>query len=488
MAIGNRVSRRLSLLAAGGLLLVNVRCAQAEVVTAAESEGVKLTIYNQNFGVVKDLRDIELKEGINYLRFEDVAAKIDPTSVSFTSLTAPNAVTVQEQNYQYDILSPNTILAKSIGKTVKFKQFLPSGQTNELTGILLNQPQTFVSDVNGLTSMHYNGLVLKTNDGFVLNPSGQVQLSELPPGLISKPSLMWKLDCNKAGRHKSEISYQTSDMNWRCDYVVVANSNTTKIDLTSWVTLENNCGASFKNAALKLMAGDVHRVTPSSYNKRGTMAASFDEQAKQFQEESFAEYHLYSLNGKTDVNDKETKQLTLFSANEAPVKKIFVFEPNNNRPYHIMAASQAKVNVKLELENTEANNLGMPMPKGKIRVYQKDKDGALEFIGEDQIDHTPRDEKVRIYIGDAFDIVAEQKQMSTQQISNHVRKEAYSVSLRNHKDSAIKIAVVEHAFGDWKILSSSQPYIKKDSTTFEFSVNVPANSESGITYEVETKF
>lgn len=461
--------------------------ARAEVVTAAESEGVKLTIYNQNFAVVRDLREVEFKSGINYLRFEDVAAKIDPTSVSFASLTAPNAVTVLEQNYQYDLLDPSTILSKSIGKTLKFKQFLPSGQTNELCGILLNQPETSVSDVNGYSSMTYHGLVLKTTDGFVLNPAGQVQLSELPPGLIAKPSLLWRLDCNKAGKHKSEISYQTSGMNWHCDYVVVTNSDTTKIDLTSWVTLENNCGATFRNAALKLMAGDVHRVVPTHYdesNMTGGLGGGFP---KPFQEESFAEYHLYSLNGKTDVNDKETKQLTLFNANEVPVKKTFVFEPNSSRPWDVQKGNPAKVNVKLELENSEANRLGMPMPKGKIRVYQKDKDGALEFIGEDQIDHTPKDEKLRICLGDAFDIVAEQKQVRTQQVSHNVRKEAYSVSLRNHKDSAVTITVVEHAFGDWKILSSNQPYKKKDSTTFEYSVNMPANTDSEITYELETK-
>ena len=466
-----------------------VRSAQAQVVTAAESEGVKLTVYNQNFGVVKDLRTVELKNGINYLRFEDVAAKIDPTSVSFTSLTEPNAVAVQEQNYQYDILSPDTILNKSVGKTVKFKQFLPSGQINELTGVLMNQPQISVFDTNGRGALSRQGLVLKTSDGYVLNPTGQVQLSELPAGMISKPSLLWKLNCNKEGKHKSEISYQTSDINWHCDYVVVANSESSKIDLISWVTLENNCGASFKNATLKLMAGDVHKALPAAHLARAMVSAnSVSASAQQFQEESFAEYHLYSLNGKTDVNDKETKQLTLFSANAIPVKKTFIFDPSINPSVYGREGNQAKINVKLEFENKEKNNLGMPMPKGKIRVYEKDKDGALEFIGEDQIDHTAKAEKVRIYIGDAFDIAGEQKETNNQQISSHLTKNAYSVQLRNHKNVAITVMVVEHLYGYSKVTSSSQPFTKKDSSTFEFEVSVPANSDSQVTYETETKY
>jgi hypothetical protein len=475
---------RAGLLLASALMTIGRCPVVAETVNSSASQGVSLTIYNQNFGVVKDVREVQLKDGINYLRFEDVAAKIDPTSVSFRSLTAPNAVAVQEQNYQYDLLNTNTILAKSVGKRVKFKQFLPTGAV-EFSGILLNPPASIVSNVNGRQSTVEQGLVVKTDNGVVLNPSGQIELAELPAGLISKPSLLWKLDCNKSGRHQSEISYQTSDINWRCDYVFVVNDDNSSTDLTSWVTLENQSGASYKDASLKLMAGDVNRVVglveprygQSNDKSLGMIAAK----RQQFQENAFAEYHLYTLQGKTDVNDKETKQLTLFSANDVPSKKRFIFESNGQEGENL------EVNTKLEIENKESNHLGMPMPKGKIRVYQRDKDGALEFIGEDAINHTARDEKIRVYLGDAFDVVAERHQTGVQRISNHLQKESYIIKIRNHKKTAVEVTATEHAYGDWKILSSGQPYAKKDSNTFEFTLKVPANGDVEVAYEVQLK-
>lgn len=464
----------------------------AETVGASESKGVNLTIYNQNFGLVKDIREVELKEGSNFLRFEDVAAKIDPTSVSFLSLTAPNAVTVREQNYQYDLLDPNSILSKSIGKNVKFVQFLPGGGVHELSGVLLNAPLSTVVHPEGEESIQYHGLVVKTANGVVLNPAGQVELAELPAGLISKPSLLWRLDCDKAGTHKSEIAYQTGGMNWKCDYIAVINEDDTKTDLTSWVTLSNQCGATFKNAALKLIAGDVHRIQPSAYPQDAMAegAVAMRAAAPQFQEQSFAEYHLYSLKEKTDVNNNETKQLSLFNAADVPTKKRFIFEPTQGQfsPYGGGSKDPSKVNIKLEFDNNEENHLGMPWPKGKVRVYKRDKDGALQFIGEDEIDHTPRDEKVRLYIGDAFDVVGERKQTNVQQTSSRSRRESYEISLRNHKDSAITVTAVEHAFGTWKITSSSLPYVKKDSHTFEFSANIPAKGQQTINYEIELKY
>lgn len=209
----------------------------------------------------------------------------------------------------------------------------------------------------------------------------------------------------------------------------------------------------------------------------------------QFQEQAFAEYHLYSLQGKTDVSDNETKQLSLFNASAVPSKKLFIYDPGAPAvPYRGHSPrSQQKVNVKMEIENSQKNNLGLPLPKGKVRVYKKDSDGALQFIGEDLIDHTPRDEKVRLYIGDAFDLVGERKQTNYQRVSDHVTRYNYEISLRNHKDKAATITAVEHAYGQWKILSFSHPFTKKDSRTFEFPVSVPARSEVKILYEIEIR-
>ncbi|MBK9144574.1 MAG: DUF4139 domain-containing protein [Candidatus Melainabacteria bacterium] len=484
--------RRLWLLAATiAILAASPSTALEKKVSGTDSEGVSLTVYNQNFGLIKDIRQVELDEGINFLRFGDVAASIDPTTVNFMSLTAPNSVVVREQNYQYDVMDPNTILSKSVGKSLTVRRFTPGGGTVETTGTLLNSPVVTIVDTNGNASVRHNGLVMRTDSGIILSPQGEMQISELPEGLVSKPSLVWKLEAGKAGNHRTEISYQASGLNWHCDYVAVANADDSKADLASWVTLDNKSGATYKNASLKLMAGDVHKIQPAApAGYAMDMASSRAESMEnQFTEKAFAEYHLYSLAGKTDVRDNETKQLSLFNANNVPVKKLFIFEPESPSYYGGYSTdNQKKVNVKLEVANTKENNLGMALPKGKVRVYKKDDDGSLQFVGEDLIDHTPRDEKIRLYIGDAFDLVGERKQLTMQRVNDRTNRMSYEISLRNHKDKDATITAVEHSGGDWKIKESSHQYKKTDSRTFEFQVNVPKGGETKITYEIEVKY
>ncbi|HNG76518.1 MAG TPA: DUF4139 domain-containing protein [Candidatus Obscuribacter sp.] len=474
-----------AILALSSALALSAKVLAQEV---SASKDVAITVYNQNFGLVKDTREINLKGGINFLRFEDVAAAIDPTTVSFTSLTAPNSVAVREQNYQFDLMDESTILARSLGKTVKFRQYLSGGAVREITGTLLSSPSVTVADSNGNISQRGQSIVVKTGSGIIVGASGELEIAELPEGLVAKPSLLWKLECDKAGAHNTEISYQTQGMNWKCDYVAVANADDSSCDLTSWVTIDNKSGATYKNAALKLMAGDVHKVQQPSAAPMMERAMAMDAVAAepQFSEQSFAEYHLYSLKGRTDVRDNETKQLTLFNASAVPVKKLYVLESNNSY-YGGDGQQKQKVNVKLELANSKDNNLGMPLPKGKVRVYKKDQDGALQFVGEDEIDHTPKDEKVRVYIGDAFDIAAERVQTGQQQISERVQRQSYSISLRNHKKEAVTVTCVEHAWGDWKIVNSSMPYTRKDSHTFEFNVKVAPDTEEKLTYTIEIK-
>ncbi len=474
-----------AILALSSALALSAKVLAQEV---SASKDVAITVYNQNFGLVKDTREINLKGGINFLRFEDVAAAIDPTTVSFTSLTAPNSVAVREQNYQFDLMDESTILARSLGKTVKFRQYLSGGAVREITGTLLSSPSVTVADSNGNISQRGQSIVVKTGSGIIVGASGELEIAELPEGLVAKPSLLWKLECDKAGAHNTEISYQTQGMNWKCDYVAVANADDSSCDLTSWVTIDNKSGATYKNAALKLMAGDVHKVQQPSAAPMMERAMAMDAVAAepQFSEQSFAEYHLYSLKGRTDVRDNETKQLTLFNASAVPVKKLYVLESNNSY-YGGDGQQKQKVNVKLELANSKDNNLGMPLPKGKVRVYKKDQDGAMQFVGEDEVDHTPKDEKVRVYIGDAFDIAAERVQTGQQQISERVQRQSYSISLRNHKKEAVTVTCVEHAWGDWKIVNSSMPYTKKDSHTFEFNVKVAPDTEEKLTYTIEIK-
>jgi hypothetical protein len=490
-------------IACAGSLLINLPLAAQDVKVAAPAtaelsasppQDLSLTIYNQNFGLVRDVRTINLSSGVNFLRIGDVAAQIDPTSVSFESTTAPNQVVVREQNYQYDLIDPTTILRKSVGKTLKFRQYLQSGTVREITGTLLNSPEVTVATPEGGSGIHYQGLVIRTTDGIVLQPEGVIEIAELPPGLVATPSLLWKLETTKPGSHQTELRYQTSGMNWHADYVAVLNETDNALDLTSWVTLDNKSGATYENAALKLMAGDVHRVVqPPMGGMAADMAVAEGAPQPQFQEKSFAEYHLYTLQGKTTLRDKETKQMSLFNASNIPAKKTFVFDSQQNQVIPMYengvggGSTKSKVNVKIEVANTEANHLGMALPKGKVRVYKKDSDGSMQFIGEDLIDHTPRDEKIRLYIGDAFDVVGERKQMSQVRVSNHETRETYEISIRNHKKTPVSVTIIEHTWGDWKITQQSHPHVKKDARTFEFNVDVPANGEVKVTYTISLK-
>lgn len=467
--------------------------AQEKQVSGKNSKNIALTIYNQNFGLVKDVREIELDKGVNFVRFSDVAAAIDPTTVNFMSLTAPNTVVVREQNYQYDVMDRDTILNKLVGETITLKRYADNGSSTETTGELLNQPIVTIVDTNGNPRTKHSGIVLKTDDGIIVSPAGELKLSALPKDLVPKPALLWKLEAVKGGLHDTEISYQTRGLSWHCDYVAVANDDDSQVDLTSWVTLDNKSGSSYKNASLKLLAGDVHRVQPQVHHRMAMMKSTMAEAAmdNQFSEKSFAEYHLYSLAGRTNVNNNETKQMSLFNANGVPTRKLYLFEPQGAHPIIYGGGggdAGKKINVKLEIENVKKNNLGMALPKGKVRVYKRDSDGALQFVGEDLIDHTPRDEKIRLYIGDAFDLVGEHKQMSYTRPNQRTTRATYQISLRNHKDEDVEITAVEHANGDWKIKSSSHKYKKTSASKFEFTVNVPKRGETVIDYEIEIRY
>ncbi|MES2767057.1 MAG: DUF4139 domain-containing protein [Bacteroidota bacterium] len=459
--------------------------------TAAQSKGVSLTIYNQNFAVVREQRDVVLKNGKNVLRFEDVAALIDPTSISFKSLTAPTDVAVREQNYQYDLLNPTAILNKSVGKRIRFRQPKAGGGIDILEGILLNPP-----NVNMADGAAYNqGLVIRLDNGqILLNPVGEVVLDELPDGLVSRPSLLWNIDSDRAGTHTTEVSYMTNGMTWKSDYVAVVNDDESKVDLTGWVTLDNKSGATYKDAQLQLMAGDVRRVQEQNM-AYGEMSdalqpRSMKSQAPQFQEESFFEYHLYTLDGKTTIQNNETKQQTLMTASNASVTRKLVYEngASYGRYYGGGRPQEGKVKVTLELKNSQENNMGMPLPKGKVRVYKKDARGNMQFIGEDLIDHTPKDEDVRLYIGDAFDVVGERKQMDYRNISDRVNETTYEVTLRNHKNTATPVTIIEHAYGDWEVTKSSHKHTKTDGNTLEFVVDVPKDGTVKVTYTIRTRW
>lgn len=464
---------------------------------------VELTVYNQNFGLVKDVRAMELKEGESIIKVSDVAALIDPATVHFKSLTAPEAVIIKEQNFEFDLISPEKLLSKYIGKQIRVRQFI-DGREKILGGILLSAPGgvivpmpdgSFPSPEYARPSMA-TGIVLQTKEGIILRPTGQVELPALPEGLISKPELVWKIICDKGGKHNVELSYITQGLNWKADYVAVVNQTDDKADLTGWVTLTNTSGTTYEDAKLKLIAGDVRRVTPPRYEGYGGYAlgapAMAAREAVGFEEKAFFEYHLYTLRYPTTLRENETKQISFIEAPQINVKKVFVFDTSRYQaPWWTSpsprSTEEEKVKVKIEVENKKENNLGLPLPKGIVRVYKADQDGSLQFIGEDEIDHTPKDEKLRLYIGDAFDLKGERKRVDYKEIATGVIEYEMEISLRNHKEEDVEIIDIEKLPGDWEILKNTHPYTKTDSQTIEFKIKVPSNGEVKINYRVRAK-
>lgn len=457
--------------------------------TVSGPKSVQLTVYNGGFALVSDARAVSLVKGVNTIEIEDVAAKIDPTSILFKSITAPNSVSILEQNYQYDLISPNNILNKSVGQRVIFTSFDANGAMRTQSGVILNPTS------NG-------GLVIKTDDGkLILNPQGQVSLEKMPEGLHPKPTLNWMLRSDRDGEQTSEISYITDGIGWKADYVVLVNKDDTALDLNGWVTLNNQSGATYRDAKLTLMAGDVRRVQPERRVEYKAMGVTtMDAFAPQFQEKSFFEYHMYTMERPTTIRDNETKQLSLLNASDAPVTKDLIYDARGDwfRSWWYPGRTDGdpgggydtsnyhKVNVVLEAKNSKENHMGMPLPKGTVRVYKLDDTGSQQFIGEDTIDHTPKDEKIRLYIGDSFDVVGDYKRTDYKKIAPKVIEESFEAAIRNHKDAAVDVKVVDHVWSDWQVTVSSQKHVKKDAHTIEFPIHVPANGEVKVTYTIRT--
>jgi hypothetical protein len=376
-----------------------------------------------------------------------------------------------EQNYQYDLVSSSKILEKYIDKEIELftKGEGTSGQEKSYKGILL--------------SYSNENLTLKEPEGAIrivrLNEVRDMYFPSLPEGLITKPTLVWLLDSQVSGKRKTEVSYLTSGINWHAEYVAVVDQLDQNLELAGWVSIDNRSGATYEEAKIKLIAGEVHRVReeiPLPRLGKGEvmeMAAG----APQFEEKPFFEYHLYTLLRPATIKDNEIKQVSLFPTTNVKVKKIFTYDG---------ARDEKNIKVELEFKNSEADGLGMPLPQGKIRVYKADVDKSLEFVGEDLIDHTPKDEKVRVFLGNAFDIVGERRRTDFKQISNDVTEESYEIKLRNHKEEAVEVVVVEHLYSytTWEIIESNFKYEKKDAGTIEFKIPLQKDEEKIINYTV----
>ncbi len=451
-------------------------------------EGVALTIYNQNFGVVRERRKVNVADKLGTIRFNNVAAQIDGTSVGFKSLTDPDA-RVLEQNYEYDLVSADKLLQKYIDKPIT----VLTKDGSRYSGNLLS------FDANQLVVRQYGekgDLVMVQRGDNVKD----IEFSALPEGLITKPTLVWKLATEKTGEQLVEVAYQTAGINWQSDYNAVLNDKDTALDLSGWVTINNQSGATYKDAKLKLIAGDVHRVQPpqamvaSGMARRGMLLG---ESAAGFEEKAFFEYHLYTLGRSTTVADNQTKQIELLKTADVPVKKVFLYQGAPQYRWYGGLVTDAgygseegnkKVNVIVELKNSKENHIGMPLPKGKVRLYKRDPaDASLEFVGEDQIDHTPKDETVRLRIGDVFDIVGERKRTDFHvDTSGHVMTESFEIRVRNHKTEPVDVLVKEplYRWNNWEITAASAKWTKYDSSTIHFPVTVAKDGEQVITYTV----
>ena len=447
---------------------------------AETREKVAITVYNSNFGLVREQRRIELGTGKVELSYADVSAHIQPETVHIRSLDAPDGLSVLEQNYRYDLLTPEKLLEKYVGKRVKVVRF------NEKLGTDETKEADVLSVEGGSPVLRIDGEIVTGYPGRFLFPS-------LPENLVAKPTLVWLLASSQP-KQRVEVTYLSANLNWRADYVVVLDAKDQKGDLTGWVTLTNESGTAYKNAELKLVAGDVQRVTPPPPPMAPPMplASAMAEAAApaQFRQESMFEYHLYTLQRPTDLLDKETKQVNLLEAHDFAVQKKLTFRGQEywyQSRYGELQKNQ-KVSVFLEFKNSEENQLGMPLPKGTVRVYKADSTGAQQFVGEDAIDHTPRDEKVEIKLGEAFDVVADRKQTEWRSLGNCSSESGFEIEIRNHKDVKEQVEIQEPVSGDWEIVQSSHPSEKKDAHEFTFKVEVPARGATKVTYRVRVRW
>jgi len=453
-----------------------------QTTTAADRQSVNITVYNSNLGLVRETRRLTLPSGRIALRFADVTAQIRPETVHLASLLSPSALRILEQNYQYDLLNPGKLLDKFVGKqiTLVMRRYQNNSEIFE--------------PVQATLLSNNAGQVWRINGQIVINPTNIVEMRfpDVPKNLVATPTLVWDIENRSAGTQTLEASYLTNGMNWRADYVLVVNADDTKGDIQGWVTLMNSSGATFEDARLQLVAGDVNRVSQErDYALAGAMSKREVASESQFQEQGFFEYHLYTLQRPTTIRDNETKQVSLLEAADFDVKKEFVV---NGQRYYYQSynnpgqAIKEKVGVFVQFRNAQTNKLGMPLPAGTIRLYKKDTNGNQQFIGEDRIDHTPKDEDVRVKVGDAFDIVAERKQTDYKVIARNVYEYAYEIKIRNHKDTAVNIIVNEPIGGDWEMISSTFEAKKTAAFAAQFTVPVAKDGEATQSYRVRVRY
>ncbi|MBK8790155.1 MAG: DUF4139 domain-containing protein [Holophagaceae bacterium] len=471
------------LLAALPALLV----AQETPTTLKDQKGLAVTIYNDNLALVKDTREVRLPRGEARLAFQEVSAQIRPETALLRNLTHAKDFWVSEQNFDFDLLTPQKLLEKYVGEKVTVVRSVPN------------------ADGAGSKELREEATVLATNNGTVLQFADRIETSipgrivypRVPGNLRARPTLVISLNSGVEKAQQLELSYLTGGLSWRADYVANLASDERTLDLSGWVTLTNQSGAAYPNATLQLVAGDVNRAKERPERLRGgvAMMAKMDAAAPKMAEESLFEYHLYTLDRPTTLAVNQTKQVALLSASGVPVRKEYLLQGQNHYysgSYGDLGEKQ-KVGVFVEFDNKEASRLGMPLPKGIIRVYKRDSEGRAQFVGEDHVDHTPRNEQVRMKLGDAFDVTARRKQTDFKSLGRqgkfgYVYESAFEVELKNAKKEAVTVSLLEPMPGDWEVLQSSHSAVKEASGTARFKVTVPAEGSATLTYRVRVKW
>lgn len=424
------------------------------------ADDIAVTVYNSNLGVVSETRDLDFEKGVHKIAFSDVPSQIDATSVRFDMLSGAGSVTILEQNYAFDLVNSNKIYNKYVDKEIQ----LIDKDGNVYSGTLL------AFDGGSATLGDSSGKIKIVSMANIV----EVNFPKLPEGLITRPTLFWLYNSTVAGKLKSRVSYQTKGLTWGAEYVGVLDGQEKNLDLSGWASISNQSGKTYDDAVLRLIAGQINQAQQQPRLAKGV----FNEMAmapSSFEEKAFFEYHMYTLPRKATLADKEIKQISLFEPATTPVEKIYKYRSTG---------SSSDVQVAVKFTNSEKAGLGMPLPAGRVRMFKADTDGSLILLGEDQIDHTPKDEELSVTVGTAFDIVAEERLVSRTRISPKVEDQEYEIEFRNHKPEPVTIEVEKYLYGYWEITNASLEYKKKDANTVLFDVPVKAEDTTLLSFTV----
>src|SRR3954469_23717773 len=456
--------------------------AQDATTTLDDQVDLAVTVYNSEIALVRDVRNIRIGRGASDLRFMDIAATVNPATVHFRSLTEPSRVSVVEQNYEYDLLEPEKLLRKYVGREVTLvRPIQQDGSTRE-------------QEVKARLLSYNAAPVWQIGNEIVtgLHPD-HIRFPELPNTLYSRPTLIWTVNNTGAAQHRVEASYLAGKLAWNADYVLTVARDDKSGDIDGWVTVTNGSGTSFRHASLQLVAGDLNRVRQVFKREADEMKANRAPASAAMAQEAFSDYHLYTLGHKTTINNSETKQVSMLGATGFPVQKRYVVEGQAfyyRNAQHPGSPLKDTVQVYYQFKNEEAAGLGMPMPSGTVRVYQADSTGGTQFVGEDRIDHTPKDEAIKLKIGNAFDVICERKQTDFQryQLAANTFEMEYEITLRNHKTIPVTVEVNEPIGGTWRILQSSHPLNKTAASAAQFMVPLAADGTSVVRYRVRVTY